>query len=134
MKKLVVKKELNLGFGKMLKEGQVAELQCVEGINYKILVPEVGIGIFDEEEFNTYFEEHKETKQKEEQNIHINGLSEKIKVIRSNNATVVILEGGIKGVSKCLEEDAYDKVKGFEIAYTKACIKRLNKNLKELIK
>lgn len=67
-------------------------------------------------------------------NAHINGVSEKVKVIRSNNATVVILSDGTKGVSKCMDEDEYDSVKGFDIAYTRACIKRLNKNLKELVK
>lgn len=151
MKKLVLKTDLNLGFGKILKEGTIVELQGIETENrmvtvgntrnytdiksYRILVPSVGIGVFSKEEFNTYFEEHKEDKQiKDVKNIQMDGLSEKIKVIRSGNATIVILSDGTKGVSKCMEEDEYDKEKGFGIAYTKACIKRLNKNLKELIK
>ena len=134
MKKLVVKTELDLGMGNVLKVGEVAELTKIEGRKYQILVPGIGCGIFNEEEFNTYFEEYKEKQINEIENIHINGLSQKVKVIRNGKVTVVVLEDGIKGVSKCLEEDTYDKAKGFEIAYTKACIKRLNKNLKELVK
>ena len=134
MKKLVVKAGLDLGMERVLKVGEIVESLRVEGGKYQILVQGVGCGVFNTEEFNTYFEEYKEKQINEIKNIHINGLSQKVKVIRNEKVTVVVLDGGIKGVSKCLEEDTYDKAKGFEIAYTKACIKRLNKNLKELVK
>jgi len=56
------------------------------------------------------------------------------KVIQNNNATIVILEDGSKGVSKCLPIDTYNETKGIKIAYIRAKIKSLNKELKELIK
>jgi len=56
------------------------------------------------------------------------------RVIHSDLATIVILDDGSKGVAKCMPEDEYDKTKGIKIAYLKAKIKSLNKELKELIK
>jgi hypothetical protein len=59
---------------------------------------------------------------------------EKVKVIRNDKATIVILPDGSKGVSKCLPEDVYDAEKGYQIAYIKAKIKSLKKQLKKLSK
>lgn len=41
------------------------------------------------------------------------------KVIFNNPATIVIWSDGSKTVSKCNEEDKYDKVKGFLVCYYK---------------
>jgi len=56
------------------------------------------------------------------------------KVIQNNNATIVILEDGSKGVSKCLPIDTYNETKGIKIAYIRAKIKSLQKELKTLTK
>lgn len=56
------------------------------------------------------------------------------KVIHNENATIVILDDGSKGVARCCPEDTYDKVKGIKIAYLRAKIKSLNKELKQLVK
>ena len=56
------------------------------------------------------------------------------KIIQNNNATIVILEDGSKGVSKCLPTDAYNETKGIKIAYLRAKMKSLNKELKLLTK
>lgn len=58
----------------------------------------------------------------------------KSKMIFSNNAVICILDDKSKGVSKCCPEDSYDKTKGIKIAYIRAKIKSLQKELKELIK
>lgn len=146
MKKLVLKKDLELGFGKTARKGGESELLDVskeqiltniEGhikssINkrFQILINGMGIGMFSENEFYEYFNEVKEEKNKIS-TVHISGLSEKVKLIRNNRVTIVILSDGTKGISKCLAEDVYDEKIGFEIAYKKALIKQLNKNLKE---
>jgi hypothetical protein len=57
-----------------------------------------------------------------------------IRTIRNGLATIVILPSGTKGIAKCLPTDVYDEKKGFEIALTKALIKRLQKYLRELSK
>lgn len=59
---------------------------------------------------------------------------EEVRVIYNNRATVVILEDGSRGVSKCLPEDEYDADLGFDIAYTRAKIKQLQKDLKTYTK
>lgn len=41
------------------------------------------------------------------------------KIIFNNPATIVIWSDGSKTVSKCNEEDKYDKVKGFLVCYYK---------------
>lgn len=56
------------------------------------------------------------------------------KVIHSGNRTIVILDDGTKGISKCSPEDEYNKLKGIKIAYTRAKIKSLQKELKRLCK
>jgi hypothetical protein len=56
------------------------------------------------------------------------------KVIHSKNATIVILDDGSKGIAKCCKDDEYNKTTGIKIAYTRAKIKSLQKELKKLIK
>jgi len=56
------------------------------------------------------------------------------RVIHNELATIVILDDGSKGVSKCIPEDEYDRTKGIKIAYIRAKIKSLHKELKTLIK
>jgi hypothetical protein len=51
-----------------------------------------------------------------------------------NETIVVILDNGTKGIAKCLSEDEFDIQKGFDIAYLKAKIKSLQKQLKQLTK
>ena len=51
------------------------------------------------------------------------------RVIHNDMATIVILDDGSKGVSKCMPEDEYNK-----IAYLRAKIKSLHKELKVLTK
>ena len=58
----------------------------------------------------------------------------KEKVIYSNNAVIVILDDGSKGVAKCMDIDDFDEIKGLKIAYNKAKIKSLQKELKKLTK
>mgnify|MGYP006883105101 CR=1 FL=1 len=56
------------------------------------------------------------------------------KVIVNEPAVICILDDGSKGVSKCMEEDVFDENKGIKIAYIKAKIKSLQKELKQLSK
>jgi hypothetical protein len=55
------------------------------------------------------------------------------KVIYNNNATIVILNDGSKGVAKCCPNDIFDKTIGIKIAYNRAKIKSLQKELKKII-
>lgn len=56
------------------------------------------------------------------------------RVIYSKNATIVILDDGSKGVARCNPDDTYNKTIGIKIAYTRAKIKSLEKQLKKLVK
>lgn len=58
---------------------------------------------------------------------------EKHKVIYNGLTTIVILQDGTKGVSKCSPEDTYDKNKGYEIASHRAKIKQLQNRVDKLI-
>jgi hypothetical protein len=55
------------------------------------------------------------------------------KVIHNKNATIVILDDGCKGVAKCSPEDEFNKTTGIKIAYLRAKIKSLQKELKYLL-
>jgi hypothetical protein len=55
-------------------------------------------------------------------------------VIHHGNRTIVILDDGSKGIAKCSPEDTYDKLTGIKIAYHRAKIKSLEKELKKLTK
>jgi hypothetical protein len=56
------------------------------------------------------------------------------KVIYNGRKTTVILQNGIKGVATCHPDDKYDKFLGYEIAYNRARIKRLEKEIGNLIR
>ncbi len=58
----------------------------------------------------------------------------KIKVYINKGTTVIILEDGSKGIAKCNPEDIYDINKGIDIAYKRACVKSIEKEIKKLIK
>lgn len=58
----------------------------------------------------------------------------KERVIHNDNATIVILDDGSKGVAKCCPNEEYNKIKGIKIAYIRAKIKSLQKELKVLTK
>jgi len=58
----------------------------------------------------------------------------KERIIHSNNRTIVILNDGTKGIAKCMPTDTYDKLKGVKIAYLRAKIESLQKELQELCK
>lgn len=49
------------------------------------------------------------------------------KIIRQDNATVVILNDGSKGVAKCGEKEVYSRSVGLRIAYNRAVIAYLQK-------
>lgn len=53
----------------------------------------------------------------------------KFKVIFNNNATVVILEDGSRGVAKLNPKDKFDINKGLDIAYKRAKLKSIEKEL-----
>lgn len=58
----------------------------------------------------------------------------KQRIITSQNAVIVFLDNGSKGVAKCMADDYYDQTKGIKIAYLRAKIKSMNKELKDLIR
>ena len=59
---------------------------------------------------------------------------EKLRVIYNGNRTVVLLEDGTKGTAKCSDEDDFDKERGLNIAYRRAKIRQMTKELKQLCK
>lgn len=63
------------------------------------------------------------------------GIAEKNqRIIFSGNATIVFLDDGTKGVAKCCPEDDFNETKGIKIAYLRAKIKSMQKELKGLTK
>ena len=54
------------------------------------------------------------------------------KVVQNNNVIVVILDDGCKGIAKCLPEDKFDFYKGYTIAYKRAMVKSMQKEIKDL--
>ncbi|MFC0903736.1 hypothetical protein ACFHWD_03410 [Clostridium sp. MT-14] len=75
---------------------------------------------------------YKDSDEKKSDGFYIKSKSEKI--IHSDNRTIVILNDGSKGIAKCNPDDEYNKTKGIKIAYIRAKIKSLNKELKNLVK
>jgi hypothetical protein len=58
----------------------------------------------------------------------------KEKVIYSDRVVIVFLDDGSKGVAKCHPNDEYNPTTGVKIAYTRAKIKSMQKELKKLCK
>lgn len=53
------------------------------------------------------------------------------KVIRNGNVVIVILDTGEKGISKLHPDDKFDLEVGYEIAYQRATIERLKREIKD---
>lgn len=119
---LELTKDLDCGV-KIIDKGEKFEVNKINDNGQIVLRNNViGIGVFNELEIEEYFKEYiKEVKQDNDVQ----------RVIYSNNVTVVILKSGIKGISKCLEGDVYNEEVGYRVAYLKAKIKEMNKELKK---
>jgi hypothetical protein len=79
-----------------------------------------------EEYFEEYVESNKDYKLVEK--------DDGTKIIKNDKAVIIILKDGTKGVSKCHPDDTFDLIKGEKIAYNRAMIKYLTKQLKKLTK
>lgn len=119
---LELTKDLDCGV-KIIDKGEKFEVNKINDNGQIVLRNNViGIGVFNETEIEEYFKEYiKEVKQDNDVQ----------RVIYSNNVTVVILKSGIKGISKCLEGDVYNEEVGYRVAYLKAKIKEMNKELRK---
>lgn len=118
--KLELIKDLDCGI-RVIEKGEVFRVQHISANKVSLINNEIGVGVFELEEVKEYFKEHIEEIKTDE---------DVKRVIYSDKVTVVILNSGIKGIAKCLEEDEYDKKTGYRIAYLKAKIKEMNKELK----
>lgn len=58
----------------------------------------------------------------------------KEKVIINGKATIVILDDGTKGIAKCCPDDTFNEITGIKIAFIRAKIKSLKKELETLTK
>jgi len=58
----------------------------------------------------------------------------KEKIIHNGNTTIIILNDGTKGVAKCSSSDGYNRTTGIKIAYLRAKIESLQKELSGLTK
>lgn len=113
-------KDLDCGI-RVIEKGEVFRVQHISANKVSLINNEIGVGVFELEEVKEYFKEHIEEIKTDE---------DVKRVIYSDKVTVVILNSGIKGIAKCLEEDEYDKKVGYRIAYLKAKVKEMNKELK----
>lgn len=113
-------KNLDCGI-RVIEKGEVFRVQHISANKVSLINNEIGVGVFELEEVKEYFKEHIEEIKTDE---------DVKRVIYSDKVTVVILNSGIKGIAKCLEEDEYDKKVGYRIAYLKAKIKEMNKELR----
>lgn len=118
--KLDLIKNLDCGI-RVIEKGEVFRVQHISANKVSLINNEIGVGVFELEEVKEYFKEHIEEIKTDE---------DVKRVIYSDKVTVVILNSGIKGIAKCLEEDEYDKKVGYRIAYLKAKIKEMNKELR----
>ncbi len=118
--KLELIKDLDCGI-RVIEKGEVFRVQHISANKVSLINNEIGVGVFELEEVKEYFKEHIEEIKTDE---------DVKRVIYSDKVTVVILNNGIKGIAKCLEEDEYDKKVGYRIAYLKAKVKEMNKELK----
>lgn len=113
-------KNLDCGI-RVIEKGEIFRVQHISANKVSLINNEIGVGVFELEEVKEYFKEHIEEIKTDE---------DVKRVIYSDKVTVVILNSGIKGIAKYLEEDEYDKKVGYRIAYLKAKIKEMNKELK----
>ena len=117
--KLELIKDLDCGIT-VIAAGELFEIKSILN-KVSLMNPRIGVGVFDVEEVREYFKEHVEEIKTDE---------DVKRIIYSDKVTVVILNSGIKGISKCLENDTYNKEIGYRVAYLKAKIKEFNKELK----
>lgn len=118
--KLELIKNLDCGI-RVIEKGEVFKIEHISTNKVSLINNEIGVGVFELEEVKEYFKEYIEEIKTDE---------DVKRVIYSDRVTVVILNSGIKGIAKCLEEDEYDKKVGYRIAYLKAKIKEMNKELR----
>ena len=118
--KLELIKDLDCGI-RVIEKGEVFRIQHISANKVSLINNEIGVGVFELDEVKEYFKEYIEEIKTDE---------DVKRVIYSDRVTVVILNSGIKGIAKCLEEDNYNKKIGYRIAYLKAKIKEMNKELK----
>lgn len=118
--KLELIKNLDCGI-RVIEKGEVFRVQHISVNKVSLINNEIGVGVFELDEVEEYFKEYIEEIKTDE---------DVKRVIYSDKVTVVILNSGIKGIAKCLDEDEYDKKVGYRIAYLKAKIKEMNKELK----
>lgn len=104
---------------RVINKGELFEVQSI-GNKISLINKRIGVGVFDISEIEAYFKEHTIATDKDVK-----------RVIYSDNATIVILKSGVKGIAKCLEEDTYNKEIGYRVAYLKAKIKEMKKELKK---
>ena len=117
--KLELIKDLDCGIT-VIAAGELFEIKSILN-KVSLMNPRIGVGVFDVEEVREYFKEHVEEIKTDE---------DVKRIIYSDKVTVVILNSGIKGIAKCLENDTYNKEIGYRVAYLKAKIKEFNKELK----
>lgn len=113
-------KDLDCGI-RVIEKGEVFRVQHISVNKVSLINNEIGVGVFELDEVKEYFKEYIEEIKTDE---------DVKRVIYSDRVTVVILNSGIKGIAKCLDEDEYDKKVGYRIAYLKAKIKEMNKELR----
>lgn len=106
---------------RVIEKGEIFRIQHISANKVSLINDGIGVGVFELEEVKEYFKEYIEEIKTDE---------DVKRVIYSDKVTVVILNSGIKGIAKCLEEDEYDKKVGYRIAYLKAKIKEMNKELR----
>ena len=61
-------------------------------------------------------------------------LPEKIISKQEDKITIVILQNGVKGIARLHEEDEWDTIEGIRVAWNKAKLRAMNKNIKKLEK
>jgi hypothetical protein len=111
------------------KIGFIEKVQC-EGFDYRVKflnkIESTGYycDLFGEHELENAVKPKHNNFRKEKYSTH--------EVIFNYPATIVILDSGEKGISKCLPADTYDEEKGYQIALLKAKQKRKLKDLKIL--
>lgn len=114
--KIILKEDLSMT---PFKKGTKMEVIGVEGNSVKV---KCGwhMGVFNVDEINKYFDEYNPGSEYEDIK----------RCIVNKNVVIVILNSGAKGVAKCLPEDEFNEDTGIRIAYIKAKIKELTKELK----
>lgn len=125
-----LKDELDAGI-KVYPKGTLAEVKEIKEDRKLVNIKVNGdLGVFRFDEIDLYFEEYVEPKQIEEK-AHKPELGEDdiSRIIQSENAIVVFLTSGAKGVAKCHNDDEYDFEVGKRVAYLKAKIQELNNEL-----